>query len=114
MKFQSSSLEIPKLRVKLMINRHIKNVIDYSLKHFPCVILTGPRQVGKTTLLSKEYVKLGYSYVTLDSVEERLLAQNDPMSFLKNHPYPLIIDEVQKAPELFPIIEFIINEKRRQ
>ncbi len=97
-----------------MINRHIKNVKDYSLKHFPCVILTGPRHVGKTTLLNKEYVKLGcYSYVTLDSVEERLLAKNDPMSFLKNHPYPLIIDEVQKAPELFPIIEFVINEKRR-
>ena len=114
MKFQSRSLEILKLRVKLMINRHIKNVKDYSLKHFPCVILTGPRHVGKTTLLSKEYVKLGcYSYVTLDSVEERLLAKNDPMSFLKNHPYPLIIDEVQKAPELFLIIEFVINEKRR-
>lgn len=58
MKFQSRSLEIPKLRVKLMINRHIKNVVDYSLKHFPCVILTGPRQVGKTTLLSEEYVKI--------------------------------------------------------
>lgn len=96
-----------------MINRHIKNVIDYSLEHFPCVILTGPRQVGKTTLLSDVYAKKGFNYVSLDDTFERLLAKNDPIAFLKNHPCPLIIDEAQKATELFSEIEFIINEKRR-
>ncbi len=88
-------------------------MIDYALEHFPCIILTGPRQVGKTTLLSNDYDKKGFSYVTLDDPNERLLAKNDPMTFLNNHPYPLIIDEAQKATELFPAIEFIINEKRR-
>ena len=96
-----------------MINRHIKTVIDYSIKHFPCVILTGPRQVGKSTLLTSKYENNGFSYVTLDNTADRLLAQNDPKTFLSVHPYPLIIDEAQKATQLFEEIEYIINEKRR-
>ncbi len=96
-----------------MIKRHIKVAIDYAIKHFPCVILTGPRQVGKTTILTDVYENAGFSYVTLDNTGEMLLAKNDPSSFLKAHPCPLIIDEAQKATELFPEIEYIINEKRR-
>lgn len=96
-----------------MIKRHIKEVIDYSIKHFPCVILTGPRQVGKSTLLTEEYDGKGFSYVTLDNTTDRLLAQNDPKTFLAIHPYPLIIDEAQKATQLFEEIEYVINEKRR-
>ena len=96
-----------------MIKRHIKKVVDYAIKHFPCVILTGPRQVGKTTLLTEEYENKGFSYVTMDNTSERILAQNDPKTFLMSHPAPLIIDEVQKATELFPEIEYIVNEKRR-
>lgn len=96
-----------------MIERHIKSVIDYAIKHFPCVILTGPRQVGKSTLLTEKYEGKGFSYVTLDNTADRLLAQNDPKTFLSIHPYPLIIDEAQKATQLFEEIEYIINEKRR-
>lgn len=96
-----------------MIERHIKEAVDYSLKHFPCVVLTGPRQVGKTTLLTEKYEGKGFSYVTLDNTPDRLLAQNDPKTFLSVHPYPLIIDEAQKATQLFEEIEYIINEKRR-
>ena len=96
-----------------MIRRHITKAIDFAVKHFPCVILTGPRQVGKTTLLDNKYKNEGFSYVTLDNSADRLLAKNDPKSFLELHPYPLIIDEAQKAVELFPEIEHLINEKRR-
>ena len=96
-----------------MIQRHIQKAIDYAIQHFPCVILTGPRQVGKTTLLSHEYLDKGFSYVTLDNAADRLLATNDPKAFLELHPAPLIIDEVQKAVELFPELEYLINEKRR-
>jgi len=96
-----------------MIERHIKKVIDYCIAHFPCTILTGPRQVGKSTLLSKKYDGKGFSYVTLDNTADRMLARNDPKTFLAIHPYPLIIDEAQKATQLFEEIEFIINEKRR-
>ena len=96
-----------------MIQRHITKAIDFAIEHFPCTILTGPRQVGKTTLLDKKYRVNGFSYVTLDNSADRLLAKNDPKSFLEKHPYPLIIDEAQKAVELFPELEHIINEKRR-
>ena len=95
-----------------MIERHIKKVIDYSIKHFPCTILTGPRQVGKSTLLTKKYQDNGFSYVSLDDTAQKLLAKHDPKTFLTIHPYPLIIDEAQKATELFEEIEHIINEKR--
>ena len=84
-----------------MIERHIKEVIDYSIKHFPCVIVTGPRQVGKSTLLTKKYENNGFSYVSLDDTTQRMLARNDPKTFLEIHSYPLIIDEAQKATELF-------------
>ena len=96
-----------------MIKRDISKAIDFAIEHFPCTVLTGPRQVGKTTLLDKKYRAKGFDYVTLDNSADRLLAKNDPKSFLELHPYPLIIDEVQKAVELFPELEHIINEKRR-
>ena len=69
-----------------MIPRHIKEVIDYSIKNYPCVILTGPRQVGKTTLLSNDYATGSFNYVTLDNYSDRLLAKNDPQTFLEIHP----------------------------
>ena len=96
-----------------MIKRHITKAIDFAIKHFPCVVLSGPRQVGKTTLLDKKYKNEGFSYVSLDNSSDRILAKNNPKLFLKLHPYPVIIDEVQKAVELFPEIENIVNEKRR-
>lgn len=96
-----------------MINRHIETAIDSSLKHFPCVVVTGPKGAGKTTLWTKRYVEEGFSYVTLDNFADRLLAQNDPKTFLAIHPCPLIIDEVQKATGLFEEIEYLVNEKRR-
>lgn len=96
-----------------MIERHITKAIDFAIEHFPCTVLTGPRQVGKTTLLDKKYRTKGFSYVTLDNSADRLLAKNDPKSFLELHPCPLIIDEAQKAVELFPELEHLINEKRR-
>ena len=95
-----------------MIERHIKEVIDYSIKHFPCVIVTGPRQVGKSTLLTKKYENNGFSYVSLDDTTQRMLARNDPKTFLEIHSYPLIIDEAQKATELFDEIARIVNKKR--
>ena len=95
-----------------MIKRHLSKVIKEAIKHFPVVILTGPRQVGKSTLLYKDFVSKGYNYVSLDDVATRNLAKNSPKSFLDSNPCPLIIDEVQKAPELFDEIEKTVNETR--
>ena len=95
-----------------MITRSIQKTIEKVRQHFPCVIITGPRQVGKSTLVRNGYETRGYHYVSLDDTLERNLAKSDPRTFLFLHPWPVIIDEAQKAPELFPEIERIVNEER--
>lgn len=95
-----------------MISRSIYEILEKTRAHFPCVILSGPRQVGKSTFLRNVYEGKGYDYVSLDDSMERGLAIGDPTTFLSIHKWPLIIDEAQKAPELFPEIEKLINEER--
>ena len=75
-------------------------------------MLTGPRQVGKSTLLRNIYEGHPYSYVSLDDTLEMNLADSDPRLFLQRHPYPVIIDEAQKAPSLFVELERVINDVR--
>lgn len=94
-----------------MIERTILNVLIDSCNHFPIVLLTGPRQTGKSTLLYHRLTDR-FSYISLDDRLELSVARNDPRSFLAIHPAPLIIDEAQKAPELFPELERIVNESR--
>lgn len=94
-----------------MINRTIYNYVQKMIKTNPVTLITGARQVGKSTLcklLVKEY---NFNYVSLDNIRERESAINDPELFLKIHKWPLIIDEVQYAPNLFNIIEQIVNEE---
>lgn len=79
---------------------------------FPVLLLTGPRQVGKTTLLGECATKK-YHYVTLDDLEQRALAQTDPALFLQLHSPPLIIDEVQYAPQLFGAIKIVVDQDKR-
>ena len=79
---------------------------------YPCVLLTGARQVGKSTLLRKMMPK-GMEYVTLDDYGELASAQSDPAAFLETHPAPLLIDEVQYAPQLFRAIKKKVDENRQ-
>lgn len=95
-----------------MLNRHIYNQILDSIKSKPVTLITGARQVGKSTI-AFEFEKIGFSYVSLDSSREREMARKDPELFLELHPWPLIIDEVQRAPELFNVIEEIVNKEKR-
>lgn len=95
-----------------MINRNIEVSIEDAIKHYPIVLLTGPRQTGKSTLLYNSFLSKGYSYVSLDDSLELTSAISDPITFLKMHPAPLIIDEIQKAPGLFPELEKIVNDSR--
>ena len=85
------------------IARHMeKKVLDLS-KSFSALLITEPRQAGKTTML-KELAKregIGRGYVSLDDLNTRDMAKNDPKLFLQLHKPPVIIDEVQYAPELF-------------
>lgn len=86
----------------------IKNINDT----FPVLLITGPRQVGKTTLL-KLCADQKRNYVTLDDHHERKLAQTDPTLFLQTHKTPLIIDEVQYAPELFSSIKMAVDTSKQ-
>lgn len=86
----------------------IKNVSDT----FKVLLITGPRQVGKTTLLLSLKPD-NMNYVTLDDVNLRRQAQEDPKMFLEEHPWPLLIDEAQYAPELFSYIKIIVDKEQK-
>jgi predicted AAA+ superfamily ATPase len=75
---------------------------------FKVLLLTGPRQVGKTTLL-KAIMEDGRGYVSLDDLSARLLARNDPALFLSRYIAPVLIDEIQYAPELLPYIKMDVD-----
>ena len=91
------------------ITRTLETSIKAINEDYSCLLLTGPRQVGKTTMLEHLMEGTERKKVTLDDTENRRLAKNDPMLFLEMHPAPVLIDEVQYAPELFPFIKIMID-----
>lgn len=95
-----------------MIKRALEQHIHQVSKAFPCLLLTGPRQIGKTTLL-KHCASDDFTYVTLDNYEDRTLATTDPALFLQKYQAPLIIDEVQYAPDLFQALKIQIDQNRQ-
>lgn len=90
------------------IRRDMEAKIRALATEYACLLLTGPRQVGKTTLL-KTMMEENRGYVTLDDLEDRALARRDPAFFLQLHEPPIFIDEVQYAPELFSCIKIAID-----
>ena len=94
------------------ISRHLENRILEISKSYAAILLTGPRQSGKTTMLRRlaEKENAGRGYVTLDDLNERDMAKNDPKLFLQLHKPPVLIDEVQYAPELFTYLKIHIDE----
>jgi predicted AAA+ superfamily ATPase len=88
----------------MYLARHIEKPLLEAVQQFPAVALSGPRQTGKSTLLKHLFAER-FDYVTLDDMALRNQARKDPQTFLRNYPDPLIIDEVQYAPELFPEIK---------
>ena len=87
------------------IKRNLEKVVAQVTKEYPVVLVTGPRQVGKTTMLQKLMEGTDRGYVTLDDLNDRSLEKNDPELFLQLHKPPVLIDEVQYAPELFTYIK---------
>lgn len=92
--------------------RHLEQTLLKLSKSFPVIILTGPRQVGKTTLLEHLRKKSGHAYVSLDEFEIRSSAKRDPGLFLEQNPPPLIIDEIQYAPQLLPYIKTRVDKSK--
>lgn len=93
-----------------MIERTLKEELLRVSKHFPVSILTGPRQSGKTTLCKMAFPN--YKYVNLENPDTREMIINDPMSFLRNNPNGMILDEAQRYPELFSYLQVIVDEDK--
>ena len=94
--------------IKRTLEEQIKRASDF----FPVVLVTGPRQVGKTTVL-KNCEPEKRKYVSLDILEDRMMAKQNPQLFLERYSAPVLIDEVQYAPELFPYIKAIVDKEQK-
>ena len=92
---------------------YIKRTLEQKIleinEDYSCLLLIGPRQVGKTTMLEHLMGGTNRQKVTLDDIENRRLAKTDPALFLELHPAPVLIDEVQYAPELFSYIKINVD-----
>lgn len=93
------------------IQRTIEPVLRTAVSQFPAVVLTGPRQSGKTTVL-RRLLEDSYEYVSMEALDTRALAVEDPRAFLRLHKPPVILDEVQQTPELLPYLQELIDERR--
>ncbi len=95
-----------------MYPRTLAKTIHNVSASFPVLMVTGPRQVGKTTLLEMCAQDAPRRYVTLDDLDARTLAQSDPALFLQTWPAPVIIDEIQYAPQLFSAIKLQVDREK--
>mgnify|MGYP000529675055 CR=1 FL=1 len=95
------------------IKRNLEKIVSQVTKEYPVLLVTGPRQVGKTTMLQKLMEGTDRSYVSLDDLNERSIAKTDPELFLQLHKPPVLIDEVQYAPELFTYIKIYVDKNHK-
>ena len=95
----------------MFIKRHVISAVKNAAQWFPVVLLTGSRQVGKSTLLQKEFADL--HYLTLDAPSTMIALQEDALGFLSAQGTPLILDEVQYAPEAFRLLKYLVDQNRR-
>ena len=95
------------------INRDMEKIFLEASNQFKAVLVTGPRQVGKTTMLEKLMKGTDRKYVSLDDMVLRELAVNDPKGFIETYPPPAFIDEVQYAPGLFSYIKIQVDTRKQ-
>ncbi len=95
------------------IKRSLEPIIKNAATEFPAVVLTGPRQSGKTTLFQHLFGKQ-YQYISLEPPDVGISAREDPRAFLKMYPPPVIFDEIQNAPDLLPYIKEKIDADRNR
>lgn len=94
----------------MYISRHIENEILKASRFYPVVMVCGQRQVGKSTMLN-HIKEADRQYVTLDDINARRLAENDPALFFETYGYPLLIDEFQRVPSILLEMKRIVDQK---
>ena len=99
-------------REKIMIRRHIENAVKELKKMFSCILITGARQVGKTTFLT-EYGKK-FDYITFDDPFSKRQLKESGINFLDRYELPLILDEVQYAPDIFHYIKIKCDSLKKK
>lgn len=92
--------------------RFARDRVESALSDTPAVLIHGPRQCGKTTLARVIGADLGYEYMTFDDDTVRRAADADPMGFVNSLPTKVILDEVQRVPQVFPALKFTIDHER--
>src|SRR4030042_6347364 len=97
----------------MYVPRTIESFLGTATRQFPVLLVTGARQAGKTTFL-KHLAQKDRTYVTLDDPLVRTLAKEDPALFFQRFRPPLLIDEIQYAPELLPHIKMQVDNNRKQ
>jgi uncharacterized protein len=95
-----------------MIRRHIQHSVRRAMADTPVVLLNGARQTGKTTLVQAMAADSGAQFFTLDDSATLSLAAGDPAGFIRNLTGPVVLDEIQKAPALFPAIKLAVDKDR--
>ena len=96
----------------MYINRHSEKTVQELARMFGAVLVAGPRQVGKTTML--ERLTDGMNYATLDDPILRASAEEESVTFFKDYPPPVFVDEIQKAPALFEQIKMLLDRERKK
>ena len=96
----------------MYIPRHAESTVEQLSKMFGAVLVAGPRQVGKTTMLKK--ITKDIHYTTMDDMVMMASAQEESGTFFKDNPPPVFVDEIQKAPELFPQIKMILDRDHKK
>ncbi|MCL2207887.1 MAG: AAA family ATPase, partial [Fibromonadales bacterium] len=96
------------------LTRTLEPELGKASETFRVILVNGQRQVGKSTILQNLAKGTKRAYVSLDDTRLRRLAQEDPYLFLQQMPPPIIIDEVQYAPELFPCIKIYVDEHQNE
>lgn len=97
----------------MYIRRELERTLDVMLGQGKVVLVTGARQVGKTTML-REHLGGSFSYVSMDDPGSYLAAQQDALLFFDSQTLPLIIDEVQRVPGLFPTVKFVVDKSTKK
>jgi predicted AAA+ superfamily ATPase len=94
------------------IPRRLAPVLDKAARHFPALVVTGPRRAGKTTLFRHTFPKA--RYILLEDPDIQARVRNDPRAFLEEITPPVIFDEIQNVPELFDYVRTLIDAKPRR
>ena len=96
----------------MYIERHIEDVILKAHETFPSLLVTGPRQIGKSTVLKTMFPN--YTQDQLDDLSLQRAIKTDPLGYLKLKGTPIIIDEIQKVPELFSSIKYVVDKEHNK